>query len=815
MNQILNKLKKLRGRGLDELRVRGAQQFAAYTERRGWSEQARVPSDAACFALLDPAQTKHSIVNSENLLDHFRARTSPQFFGAFSDRSETIAEVKERWPEAKRQLIEQAGRIGEGRFDLLGLRNLFFGDPIDWHLEPLSGKRSPLVHWSAIEEIDAGETGDKKIVWELNRQQYFITLGRAYWLTGDEHYAEIFVAHVESWMDRNPPKLGLNWISSLEVAFRSISWLWAFYFFKGSPRLTPQIFLRLLKYLYLHARHLETYLSTYSSPNTHLTGEALGLFYLGTLLPEFRCAQRWREAAQRILLAELDRHVRPDGVYFEQTSYYHRYTADFYTHFYLLAKANGERVDNVVMEKLTLLLDHLLYITRPDGTTPFFGDDDGGKLLKFDARPANDFRPALSNGAALFARGDYKYVAGNVAQETLWLLGRRGLEIFDQLEARPPAETSRAFKDGGYFVMRDGWRRESNYLLIDCGPHGTLNCGHAHADALAFDLSANGRTLLVDPGTYSYTGSSAQRDLFRTSAAHNTLIVDEESSSQPGGPFSWKTIARSSLRAWKSHARFDYFEGAHDGYLRLNSPVSHLRSILFLKDDYWIMRDQIETKGTHRYDLHFHFTPDAHPTIDEDADGMDAVRENPSELHGIEMFAFGDSSAAWHEAAGWVSSCYAERTSAPVFTFSAQGTGAQDFITFLLPHWPQAEKSSIREIKAARGRAFEMRCSGRRDMLLLGGGCLTEALHLETDCSWTWLRMAPDGVTPEQLILIDGTRLLLDGQELLNAKERIEYTVVQRDAQAGWRVETEMKSWHVPARDASQKNVDSILETAK
>ncbi len=111
-------------------------------------------------------------------------------------------------------------------------------------------------------------------------------LGQAYWLTGDERYAQTFADHITSWMDRNPPKLGINWASSLEVAFRSVSWLWAFYFFKDSQAFTSEVFRRALKFLYLNGQHLVTYLSTYFSPNTHLTGEALGLFYLGTLLPE-------------------------------------------------------------------------------------------------------------------------------------------------------------------------------------------------------------------------------------------------------------------------------------------------------------------------------------------------------------------------------------------------------------------------------------------------------------------------------------------------------------------------------------------------
>ena len=183
--------------------------------------------------------------------------------------------------------------ICAGRFDLLGYTNLSFGDPIDWQFEPLTGKRIPLLHWSKLDYLNAEVAGDKKIIWELNRHQYFMTLGQAYWLTGDERYGRVFTAHLEAWMDANPPKLGINWASSLEVAFRSMAWLWAFHFFKTSPSLSNETFKRAWKFLYLSARHLESYLSTYFSPNTHLTGEALGLFYLGTLLPEFEESSRW------------------------------------------------------------------------------------------------------------------------------------------------------------------------------------------------------------------------------------------------------------------------------------------------------------------------------------------------------------------------------------------------------------------------------------------------------------------------------------------------------------------------------------------
>src|SRR5687767_4291809 len=418
------KLQKLKNASLHELRVRASQRVAAFSERRGWSSLVKLPEN---------------VPNAEFSND--------RFFAGFQNLKKSASELKSRWPDTANQIIEQANRIRDGRFDLLGFKNLSFCDPIDWHFEPVSGKRIPLQHWSKLDYLDADVAGDKKITWELNRHQYFMKLGLAYALTGDDRYATTFVNHVESWMDANPPKLGINWASSLEVAFRSISWLWALYFFKDA--VPVETLKRALKFLYLNARHLETYLSTYFSPNTHLTGEALGLFYLGTMLPDFKEADRWRRTGLRILIEQLPLHVKPDGVYFEQSSYYHRYTTDFYTHLFILLRANGQDVPVELETKLRALLDHLMYITRPDGTTPLFGDDDGGKLVMLDRRALNDFRGALSTGAALFGRSDYKYVADGAAEETLWLLGPDGLRELDLIEPGEPARQSVAFEDGG------------------------------------------------------------------------------------------------------------------------------------------------------------------------------------------------------------------------------------------------------------------------------------------------------------------------------------------------------------------------------
>ena len=749
MSSLTTKIKKLKGLKMDEISVRVAQQVAILSERGGWSRQISLPSDEELLTLLHGSKSVFSF------LENLRHTQASRFFPAFEAKNAIVSEFHLRWPEAETRILGIAERICEGTFNLLGLRELKLGESIDWHLEPVSGKRTPLVHWSQLNYLNAEVAGDKKVTWELNRHQYLLILGRAYWLTGDERYAQVFVSHVTSWMDENPPKLGINWASSLEIAFRSISWLWALQFFAGSSSLADDVVLRMVKFLYLNASHLETYLSTYFSPNTHLTGEALGLFYIGLLLPEFRDAARWRDHGLEILESQLSRHVQLDGVYFEQSSYYHRYTADFYVHLLVLLRRNGLKPPQALEPKLELLLDHLMYITRPDGTTPFFGDDDGGRLVMLDECARNDFRAALSTGAVLFDRPDYKFVAREAAEETLWLLGVEGLRAFDELKSDKPAKESVAFADGGYYVMRDGWSPAANYLLFDCGPHGWANCGHAHADALSIDVAAGGKTVIVDPGTFTYTCHKELRDWFRGSTAHNTVTVDGQSSSLPLDTFSWKTKTACERLAWFEHERFTYVSGRHNGYEQLAKPGTHTRSILFLKNDYWVMRERVDLTGRHQIDQWFHFDSGVSP---------DQLR--------IESFA---ENGAWRTEEGWVSHCYAERTPAPVRVFSATAEGAFEITTFLLPQRPIS--SVVEQVDIDGGHGFEVRNEHTRDVVILRdrSARLAQMASLVTDCDCAWLRFLGNASTPNEIVLLGQGRLELGGGKVVESSEPFLY----------------------------------------
>src|SRR5262245_21695990 len=601
--------------------------------------------------------------------------------------------MNHRFPDERDAIINAAEAALRGKFSLLGHVGLSFGDPpyspIDWSLEPVSGERAPLRHWSNLHPLDPLGGGDPKVVWELNRHAHFVTLGQAYWLTDDHRFAAGFVDQVSAWIDANPVGMGINWASSLEVAFRSIAWLWALGLCADSGELTPDFFARLLKSLIAHGRHIERYLSYYFSPNTHLTGEALGLFYLGLALPEMKRAEGWRDLGLQILLDQATKQARADGVYFEQSSYYHRYTTDFYTHLFALTRAGGGMIhretEALLRRKLEAMLDHLMWITRPDGSSPLIGDDDGGRLIKLAPRTANDFRDTLAIGAAIFRRGDWKHVAGDAPSEMLWLLGAEGVACYDRLQAASPREISQKFETGGYYVMRDGWDRDSSFALIDCGRHGSeTGPGHAHSDALAVELAVRGATWLVDPGAYVYGADPKTRDWFRSTRAHNTATVDGEDQSETSTPFAWKTSANCSLIRFEDSGDCVIFEGSHEGYHRLGDPVTHTRSVMMLrKQSAFIVSDNFAALAGHDYAVRYHFAPNC---VVYARDNRVEARKPNGESLVINFLAKGRglSGMKARVEAGWVSTCYGQRDEAPVAVFEASVVGAAEITTVIV-----------------------------------------------------------------------------------------------------------------------------------
>lgn len=613
---------------------------------------------------------------------------APRFFFSPEQVPSLCALLQQRLPREVEQIVRRAERICQHHFDFLGYQDLDYGAAIDWHLDAVHRKRAPRKPAYKIRYLDFEEVGDSKVTWELGRHQHWVTLAKAYRLTGREEFAAEIFRQWQHWQAENPYPIGIHWTSSLEVAFRSLSWIWTYYLLLGSPVLPTAFRAEWAVALGINGRHIETYLSTYFSPNTHLLGEGLALFFIGTLCPELQSASRWKQRGWEIICAEARRQVRSDGFHFEQSTYYHVYALDMFLHAAILASlqenAGGPELDAT----LERMLNALMGMGR-GGTPPSFGDDDGGRLFDPARNRAEHLLDPLSTGAVLFGRGDFKQLAGNFREESLWLLGQQGAAEFDRLVAKVPAQDSMVLQAAGFYAMSDGKQQ----LIVDCGPQGAGGAGHGHADALSVCLNSDGKALLIDPGTLEYVGPELDRDLFRLTAAHNTLSVDGRGQSDPNGPFAWMHPIQAVAEAWVNGETFDLFIGSHDGYSRLPQPVLHRRWIFYRKSDFWLVRDIVLGEGPHQLDLFWHL----HPSLST-RDGISFQRED-----GAGLCIVTPETHIWTGGVvqGQHSPAYGMKQSAPVLHFGTVAELPAQFVSLLQPvSGSQTKPGKLRKLDA-------------------------------------------------------------------------------------------------------------------
>jgi glycosyltransferase involved in cell wall biosynthesis len=533
---------------------------------------------------------------------HFSSRAA-----RFPLDTRTLPRLRERiagrFPTARADASLRADRMLEGRYDVLGYHDVEFGVPPAWQRDPIHRREAAPAFWSTVPYLDPG-SGDHKVIWEINRHQHWLALARAHELTGDRRYYAAFTAHLEDWMRANPPLHGINWASVLELAFRSLSWLWALHFFAPAalddPPDGPPWIVDLLLGLDRQLTHIEHNLSTYFSPNTHLSGEALSLYVAGRALPELASSDRRATIGRRILLDAIDHQIRPDGGHAELSAHYHRYSTDFYLLATIEARVTGDSAAIAFEEAALRQARFLRAITDDHGRLPLLGDDDGGQLLPICGREPSDCRDTLASAALVL--GEPALAVSGAPEETVWLCGT----LPSELEGATPAGwPSTALTESGYYVSRSP---SGDHLLFDAGPHGFLNGGHAHADALSIVLTVAGRPFLVDAGTATYTMDPAARDRFRSTAMHNTIVLNGRPQSEPSGPFHWASRTDSTLLVWKSERGFDYVEASHDGYL----PVVHARAVFAVHGLGWIVIDHLlgsENDAAHA-ETFWHVHPD-------------------------------------------------------------------------------------------------------------------------------------------------------------------------------------------------------------
>jgi uncharacterized heparinase superfamily protein len=233
-----------------------------------------------------------------------------------------------------------------------------------------------------------------------------------------------------------------------------------------------------------------------------------------------------------------------------------------------------------------------------------------------------------------------------------------------------PAPGSTAFPDGGFYVLRT----PDAHLIVDCGDVGMRGRGgHGHNDILSFELFLNGFNVVTDCGAYLYTASREWRNLFRSTAFHNTLQVDgEELNRFVGADALWQlhndaTPAGVLMRLGE---RVDSFRGGHSGYARLAAPIAHARQWIADKHAPCVLiRDRLEGRGTHALVWRFHLDP----AVAARQEGCDVCLT----CGGKTVWLLPDETAALFAFSiepGWVSPSYGVKLPGSVLVWKATAT---------------------------------------------------------------------------------------------------------------------------------------------
>lgn len=616
-----------------------------------------------------------------------------KFFIDATHKDRTLAVFTQMTPDAATQIIRAADHTCEHIFDLLSSGPTRLGKKIDWHSDFKSAYRwNPKTYYKRIRPAPYPGGYEIKMPWELSRCQHFTWLGQAYWLTGDEKYAHEFVTQIEDWITSNPWPWGVNWACTMDVAIRVVNWLWGYHFFKESPSLSDEFHQKLWESFLVHGRHIWHNLENQGSfTGNHYLSNLVGLVYLGILCPIFKEAQQWREFGLKELEQEMFKQVYPDGVDFEASTSYHRLVLEIFLSATLLAQRNNHHFSPAYIQRLEKMFEFIMYLTKPDGSVPLIGDNDNGRLhrLKVWEQPEQewiDFRYLLAIGAVVFRRDDFAQAAGEQWDETIWMLGAKALTAKQAKQVR--RLKSRAFPDAGLYIMR----HDDMHLVINAGPVGQNGSGgHAHNDALSFEFFSDGITWIMDPGTYSYTNDYSTRNLFRSTAYHNLVTIDnqEQNPIHPKRLFQMPSESKPLVHSWHDQTDYVFFNGSFELSVE-DTYICHNRKIFFHKqNNVCLIQDHIQGNGCHHLKWYCHVSPN-----NQISKKNDIVLTN--QLHKVALLikSLDNYSISNYIERSWVASGYGKRQKSATLISSLE-TNLPFTRTWAIMPWSKHPQDSV------------------------------------------------------------------------------------------------------------------------
>ncbi|QZE12766.1 heparinase II/III family protein [Halosquirtibacter laminarini] len=498
---------------------------------------------------------------------------------SISDRDE----VKACYPDGVSQTLKVADEV-------LNQTYLF---RYDWDME----KTHTVHQFKGSIDWLAMPNGDPEWCYMLNRHKFWIDLGRAYWLTGDEKYAEKWVQDCTDWIKKNrrEEQSGLaNAWRRIEVGIRCENWIRTYEFMQGSKALTPEFVALFKKSLKAHGAFLDESYNYFSKTSNWGILENYGLFCLSLFFHDSPEAVQWQKHAIDRLNRSAFLQIGTDGVQWEKSPMYHNEVLHCLSGLVFLADRFKVELPNQVRDITHKMALANVQWMKPNGNQPLFGDSDDTDLGHMWVKSAISTKDPVLVKRMNFSGIDY---------ESYFDLDRRTLKKSKRWKGSDPKYTSVYQQVSGDLYMRDGWSSSSFYGSFHLK---NLYCGHGHDDLLHFTVFGHGRDYLIDSGRYTYL-DKPERAYFKSSKAHNTIGVDGLDNAVYTSSWSNSWEPSSDYQHVKIASWGVWAEANNTAYSRLDDPVQMKRSMLYIKPSLWVVMDNFHSKKVHQFNQYFNF----------------------------------------------------------------------------------------------------------------------------------------------------------------------------------------------------------------
>jgi hypothetical protein len=504
-------------------------------------------------------------------------------------------------------LFEFGRRLRDRKFELLGAHVPSYGG-FPWHSDWRWNYVWKPAYFRSYDFYSRHREVpyDVKVPWELSRMGFVLPILQNAALDPEGDWIEPAAAIVADWERQNPLAYTVNW-SPMEAAMRGINLLLALEMLLVLGESRARVLAPVLRLITTHGTFVWRTLEYTDVRGNHYTAQLIALLLFGLALHEwYPESRRWLDYALKTIPSEITLQFFPDGVNFEKSVPYHRLVTELFLLGVIALERASLAIEPAAKERLRAACGYTAAYTRPDGLSPNVGDNDDARVFGFDPVPLRDHRALVGVAAAVFDDADLHAAVGSMSASLAWFLGLKGLQARDRPGATRKACT-RYFSEGGVVVTRAG----DNFLWVDVGEVGlTGRGGHGHNDLLSFELMLQGIPVVVDPGSFVYTGDPTARDLFRSTAYHNGLRLDSTELAPMAGMWTIGNHAVPHDVEVQTVGVMVTVRASHAGYRRLPDPVLHTREIKFnVQEGALFCTDYLECTGRHEAERFLHLDP--------------------------------------------------------------------------------------------------------------------------------------------------------------------------------------------------------------